>query len=124
MTPARWLVLLGSIVLFCAGLLHLLGYPHIFPVLHAAGLNPQLIGALLALWASFSVQFVVLSSALVWISWRPRARTLLLFLALVPAANAALMYHFIGPFIGAHMVLGGTVLLVAGAWMMPRDQAV
>jgi len=123
MTPARWLVLLGCIILFCGGLVHLLGYPHIFPVLVRAGLEPPLVGALLALWAGFSVEFLVLSPAFVWISLRPKPRNLLLFLSLIPVAMTVLMYHFIGPFIGAHMVLAGTVLLVLGAWLMPRDRA-
>ena len=98
MKPASWLILLGSIVLFAGGLLHLLGYPYIFPPLVKAGVEARLIGALKAMWSAFAVQFVILSVALVCISRRPQGRNLILFLCLIPLINAILMYSLIGPF--------------------------
>jgi hypothetical protein len=121
MKLAHWLILLGSIVLFASGLVHLLGYPHIFPVLVSAGVDLRLIGAIKTLWLSFTVEFVILSPAFVWISRLPRGRNLLLFLTLIPLMNAFLMYYLIGPFIGAHMVLAGALLLLLGAWLLPSD---
>ncbi len=41
MTTARWLILLGSIVLFCAGLLHIVGYSFLIPVLAKAGARSE-----------------------------------------------------------------------------------
>lgn len=123
MTLARWLILFGCIILFCSGLVHLLGYPHLFPVLAATRLDPGLIGALLALWASFSIQFLVLSPAMFWISRRPHPRNLLLFLSLIPVANAILMYHFVGPFIGSYLVSAGALLVVVGALLLPGSNA-
>ncbi len=121
MTLARWLILLACIVLFCAGLMHVIGYHFVIPVLVKAGLDAKYLGAVKAVWLVFSVDLVVLSPAFVWISRRPGWRSLLLYLALIPLIDAVLMYYFVGPFIGAHMVAAGAVLLVAGAWLLPRE---
>jgi hypothetical protein len=123
MTPAHWLILLACIVLFCAGLMHIIGYTFLIPVLAKTGVDASILGALKAVWLAFSVQFVVLSPAIVWISRRPGTRSLLLYLALIPVLDAILMYHFVGPFIGAHMVAGGALLWLAGAWLLPRGAA-
>jgi peptidoglycan/LPS O-acetylase OafA/YrhL len=76
-----------------------------------------------ATWLAFSVQFWFLSPALVWISRRPAARSLLLYLALIPLIDAALMYYYVGPFIGAYIVSAGAILLLIGAWLLPPGEA-
>jgi hypothetical protein len=118
----RWLILLGSILLFASGLLHLLGYPYIFPALLKAGIDRKLIGALKALWLAFTVSFVVVSAAFIFLSRRPQGRNLILFLCLLPLINAILMYSLVGPFIGSYVVSAGTVLVLIGAWLLPRNQ--
>jgi hypothetical protein len=123
LTPARWLILLGCIVLFCAGLMHLIGYSFLIPVLVKAGVDPGILGAVKAVWFVFTVELVILTPAVVWLSWRPGTRSLLLFLALIPVADAILMYHYVGPFIGAHLVAGGSLLWLLGAWLLPRAKA-
>ena len=124
MTLPRWLILLASIILFCGGLLHLIGgYKFMMPALVNAGVDPTLVGAVKAVWLAFSVQFWFLSPAIVWISRRPAARSLLLYLALIPVIDAALMYYYVGPFIGAYIVSVGAILLLLGAWLVPRGEA-
>ncbi len=123
MTTARWLILLASIALFCAGCMHVVAYSFLTPVLAKAGLDPKILGALKAVWLVFSVELMVLAPAFVWISRRPGARSLLLFLSLIPVIDAVLMYYFVGPFIGDYLVTAGAVLLVAGAWLLPRGQS-
>jgi hypothetical protein len=122
MKLARLLILLGSIVLFASGLLHLLGYPYIYPPLVKAGVDAKLIGAIKAVWSAFTVQFVVVSAALVWLSRRPQGRSLILFLCLIPLIDAVLMYLLVGPFIGSYLVSAGTVLVLIGAWLLPSSQ--
>lgn len=122
MTLPRWLVLLASIVLFCAGLLHIVGYSYLMPVLVNAGVDPRVLGAVKAVWFVFSVELLILGPAFVWISRRPAARSLLLFLALIPLIDAGLMYHFVGLFIGTYLVAGGALLLLVGAWFLPRGE--
>jgi hypothetical protein len=122
MTLPRWLILLASIILFCGGLLHLIGYKFLIPALVHAGVDPTLLGGVKAVWLAFSVQFWLLSPAIVWISRRPAARSLLLYLALIPVIDAALMYYYVGPFIGAYIVSVGAILLLLGAWLLPRGE--
>ena len=123
MTLPRWLVLLASIVLFCAGLLHIVGYSYLMPVLVKAGVEPRVLGAVKAVWFVFSVELLILAPAFVWISRRPGARSLLLFLTLIPLIDAGLMYHFVGLFIGTYMVAAGALLLLVGAWLLPRSDS-
>jgi hypothetical protein len=123
MTLPRWLILLACITLFCGGLLHLIGYKFLIPVLMNAGIGGPILGAVKAVWFAFSVQFVILSPALVWISRRPAARPLLLFLSLIPVIDGILMHHFVGLFIGTYIVAAGSLLLVIGAWLLPHAEA-
>jgi len=122
MKLARLLILLGSILLFASGLLHLLGYPYIFPPLVKAEVDAKLIGAIKALWSAFTFQFVVVSPALVWLSRRPQGRNLILFLCLIPLINAILTYLLIGSFVGSYLVSAGTVLVLIGAWQLPNSE--
>jgi len=118
----RWLVLLGSLVLFAAALLHIIGgYFYLIPALVKAGVDPRLLGAVKCVWLVFTVELVVLTPAFVWISRRAGGRSLLLYLALIPVIDGILMYYFVGPFIGSNMVAGGTLLLLIGAWLLPRE---
>ena len=120
MKLARWLILLGSVVLFCGGLLHLIGYKFVIPLIANTGVDAKVVGAVKCVWLVFSVQLLILSPAFVWISRRPGARPLLLFLALIPLIDGILMYYFVGSFIGSNMVAAGTVLLLVGAWLLPH----
>jgi hypothetical protein len=120
MTPARWLILLASIILFCAGLMHIIGYTFLIPVLVKTGVDAKILGAIKAVWLVFSVELVILSPAFVWLGQRPGSRSLLLYLALIPLIDAGLMYYFVGGFTGFYMVAGGALVLLAGAWLLPR----
>lgn len=122
MKSPRWLIFLGSLILFFGAMLHLLGYSRVVPVLVGAGVDPTIVGAFKAIWLAFSVQFLVLAPAFVWISRRPETRSLLLFLALVPVLDSILMYYFVGPFIGDYIVSAGAALVVIGAWLTPRNE--
>lgn len=107
MTPARWLVLLGSMVLFGGGLLRLWGYPYIFPPLVRAGVDAQLMGAVYAVWLSFAVQFVAVSPVFVCLSRRAQGGYVISLLFLLPLVNAILMYRLVGPIIGSYTVSAG-----------------
>jgi hypothetical protein len=124
MTLPRWLILLGSIVLFAAGLMHVIGgFSFLIPALVKAGIDVRLLSAVKCVWLVFTVELVILTPAFVWVSRRSGGRSLLLYLALIPVIDGVLMYYFVGPFIGSNMVAGGTLLLLIGAWLLPRGNA-
>lgn len=118
MKLARGLVIIGSLLLFLVGLMHAFGSERIFPRL-ASALDAGLFGAIKGLWWSFSVEFVVLSFVTFWSSRLPNGRGLVLLCTLIPAATAALMYRFVGPFIGAHMLAVASVFLAVGGFLLP-----
>ena len=122
MTFARCLILAASIVLLCNGLAHLLGYTHVIPILAQKGVPPGIVSAIKVLWLTYTIHLVLLSVAIVWISRLPGTRSLLLFLVLFPVADAALMFHFVGPFIGLYAVSVAALLLLVGAWLLPRTE--
>ena len=124
MTLPRWLILLGSLVLFAAGLLHIIGgYFYLIPALVKAGVDPRLVATVKCVWLVFTVELVILTPAFVWLSRRTGTRSLVFYLALIPVIDAILMYYFVGAFIGSNMVAGGSVLLLVGAWLLPRGRA-
>jgi hypothetical protein len=109
-------------VLFCGALLHLVGYKFVIPSIANTGMDAKIVGALKCVWLVFSVEVLVLGPAFVWISRRPDGRSLLLYLALIPVIDGILMYYFVGPFIGSNIVAVGSVLLIIGGWLLPRNQ--
>jgi len=122
MKLARLFIILGSIVMFVGALLHILGGSlGVFPVLVKAGVDPRVVGAVKCVWLVVSAHGVLLAPALVWISRRPGTRSLLRYLALIPIVDAVLMFRFVGLFAGFYIVSASALLLLAGAWLVPRD---
>ena len=125
MKLARLLILLGSIVMFVGALLHILGGSvGVFPALEKAGMDPRVAGAIKCVWLVVSAHGVLLAPALVWISRRQGTSSLLRYLALIPTVDALLMFRFVGFFAGFYIVSASALLLLAGAWLMPRNQSV
>ena len=123
MKLARLLILLGSIVMFVGALLHILGGSvGVFPVLLKAGLDARVAGAIKCVWLVVSAHGVLLAPALVWISRRPGTGSLLRYLALIPVVDAILMFVFVGFFAGFYIVSASALLLLAGAWLLPRGE--
>jgi hypothetical protein len=123
MTLPRWLILSGSIVMFTGALLHVVGGSlGVFPVLAKSGVDPLVAGAIKCVWLVVSAHGVLLAPALVWISRRQGTRALLRYLALIPLVDAVLMYHFVGFFTGTYIVSASAILLLAGAWLLPRSE--
>jgi len=110
--------------MFAGALLHVLGGKlGVFPAVAKAGIEPRVAGAITCVWLIASAHGVLLAPALVWISRRPGTRSLLRYLALIPAVDALLMYIFVGFFSGFYIVATTALLLLAGAWLMPLDQS-
>jgi hypothetical protein len=123
MKLARLLILLGSIVMFVGALLHIVGGSvGVFPILAKAGVDARVAGAVKCVWLVVSAHGLLLAPALVWISRRPRTGSLLRYLALIPLVDAVLMYVFVGFFAGFYIVTASALLLLAGAWLLPRNE--
>jgi hypothetical protein len=120
MKNAHVLILLAGIVTFLAGLAHLFGYKFVIPILLSSNLAPKITEALKAVWLIYSAHCILLSVVIVWLSRIPGTRSVLLFLALFLVSDAMFMLRFVGPFLGLYMVSTAAVLLLVGAWLLPR----
>ena len=95
MKVARWLVVIGCLLLLVGGMLHAYASAFAFPKLAASNLDRGLFGAIKAQWWSFSVEFIVLSFVIFWASRLPNARGLVLLCTLIPAVTTILMYQYV-----------------------------
>jgi hypothetical protein len=91
---ARWLIVVGSVVLFLTALLHGSGYAEISRVVEMSGMKPFLIGAFKALWLMLSIHLLVLSAIFIVASQTPKGRRLVLLCTLIPAFDTVLLFHF------------------------------
>jgi hypothetical protein len=121
MKSGRWLILLGSILLFLGGIAHMIGYRFFVPALIQAGLSGHLLAAVEAVWIAYSIQFWVISLAIAWLTGMPNSRGMLLLLSIIPLIDGVLMYHYVGLFLGTYLVGGGALLVLIGIAMMKPD---
>jgi hypothetical protein len=112
-------VLLGAAALMLAlgGLMHLRAYPKAVAAVAASNLAAYFGNALKALWLMDSAGMFALALACAIIAARPESASGLVLgaLALIPAATAILLYVFIGPFIGAHILIVTALAIAAAA---------
>ena len=121
MRVARWLVVMGSVILFCTAFVHLSGYSSVTHALQNTGARSFILNGFKALWLMFSIHLVLLSAVLVVASRTPRGKTLVLLCLLIPASDTVLLFHFIGLFIGTILLASATVFLIAGGLLLPQE---
>lgn len=119
MKAARWLVLIGSLLLFFGAILHLYGYTFVMPRVAATDAGPELVNVFKALWWSMSVPGIVLCPVIIWASRLPNGRGLVLLCTVIPAATGVLLFCFLGWFIGSIVFAIATVFLLVGGLMLP-----
>ena len=78
--------------------------------------------SLRALWLIDSATLITLAVVFGFVAARPgsAAPTVVVLLALIPAATAVLLYTFIGPFLPAHMLLTAAVLAGIAGGLLAR----
>ncbi len=123
MKVARWLILIGSLLLLFGAILHLYGYTFIMPRIAATDAGPEIINVFKALWWSLSVPGIVLCPLIIWASRLPNGRGLVLLCTVIPAAIGLLLFYFLGWFIGSIVFSLATLLLLAGGLMLPTGAA-
>jgi hypothetical protein len=118
---ARWLILIGSLLLLFGAILHLYGYTFIMPRIAATDAGPEILNVFKALWWSLSVPGIVLCPLIIWVSRLPNGRGLVLLCTIIPAATGILLFLFLGWFIGSIIFGIATVLLLAGGLTLPAN---
>jgi hypothetical protein len=120
----RVFLALSALLLLAGGVLHALAFAGAVNALSASPMPSFYSGSFKALWLIDSATLVSLSALLTYAVVRPHsvARPVVYFLALLPAATAALIYTFVGSFLPAHVFVVATVLmLAAGSMWRPKS---
>jgi hypothetical protein len=121
---ARWLIWIGSLLVFLGAILHAYGYTFAMPRVTATNAGPEILNVFKALWWSFSIAGVVLSPIIIWASRLPGGRGLVLLCAVIPAATSVLMFCLLGVFIGSITFGAATLFLLAGGLMLPVNSRI
>ena len=121
-TPSR-LLLAGSWLTLALGRqLHAAAFKNAAAVLAAANLPPFYAGSCQALWLADSATLLTLALTFGFIALRPGAasRAVVLLLALIPAATAGLIYHFVGSFFAAHLLMTAALAAFTAGLLLPN----
>jgi hypothetical protein len=120
MRTARWLILGGSIVFFAAAVLHAAGYREVTEAVQATVAKPFVLGAFKAVWLMVFVNQLILGVLLVAASRIAGAKRIVLLATMIPLADTALLFYFVGIFVGTISLAFSTVLFLVGAWLLPN----
>jgi hypothetical protein len=120
MKTARSFTTAGSIVLFVAGCLHAMGYTRIVASLARQSIEPVTAGILKAGWFAFSGEMMALAIVAFFACLMERGARIVLVCALANAANAFLLFHFVGPFVGVYITAGVTLLFLRGGYLQTK----
>ena len=114
---ARTLLAAAALILIGSALLHASAYGRVSSAVAASGLTPLLGNAYRALWLADSTTCIAVGIVAAMLAFRPTLATpvIVLVLALIPAATAVFVYHFLGAFPPGHLMITATALMVAAA---------
>ena len=112
---ARVLLLVAAALLLIGGVLHAAAFGGAVSVLSAVSMPPFYSGSFKGLWLIDSATLVCLAILFGFIAVRPGSvtRWVLVLAALIPAATAALIYTFVGPFFPVYMLAAATLAVLA-----------
>jgi hypothetical protein len=118
---ARFLLALAALLLAVGAVMHASAFNKILSAIASSDLAPFAAKSLKVLWLQDSAICFILAAVFGFIAARPftTVKWVILLLALIPAATAALIYTFIGSFIGGHIMLAAAVAAFVGGLQFP-----
>ncbi|MGC2802855.1 MAG: hypothetical protein WCA41_13565, partial [Candidatus Acidiferrum sp.] len=119
----RWLTGIGSVILFLTGIGHATRIEHVEKLMVESGMKAPLDALLKACWLTFGGEQVALAVIAMVASALAGGGRIVLICAATMIVNAALLLHFLGPFVGVYVSVVVAVLLLAGGWMQVRAAA-
>jgi len=123
MDTATWCTRIASVILGAFGVLHGTRLGNIEQMMQAGGVKAPLDALLKASWLIFSLEMVMVAIVAIVASQIERGGRIVLLCAAMMAANAVLVFHFVGLFIGVYAVSLVTILYAAGGWLQCRKAA-
>ncbi len=121
MKTARWLTLLGSLLLIASAIFHSTGYAPLLRRIEASVIRPPLNGVLKALWLTFSVQLFALAVIALLVRGMGRGGRIVLLCAASTGVTALLLLRFLGPFLGFYLLAVVTLLFLLGGWLQAKN---
>jgi hypothetical protein len=115
---SRVLLAFAALVLATGAFMHTSAFNRIVAMLSESNLAAFAASALKVLWLMDSAVALVLAAVFTSVAARPSdaSRWIVILLSFIPIATAALLYYFVGNFIGGHMMLAaGLAAFVGGA---------
>ena len=116
----RIVLLVAALLMLAGGVLHAFAFRGAASALSGASLPGFYSGSFKALWLIDSATLIALAALFAFIAFRPSSasRWVLVFLALIPAATASLMFLFVGPFFPAYVfvIAAGAVFAAGAMW--------
>jgi hypothetical protein len=118
----RLLLAFAALLLASGSVMHAAAFNKILSAVTNSNLVPFAANSLKALWIADSATCLILAAIFGFVAARPGAATrwVIVLLGLVPLATAALIYKFIGPFIGGHILIVSAAAAIAGGLQLPR----
>lgn len=121
MKTARWLTLLGSLLLIASAIFHSTGYAPLLRRIEAGVIRSPLDGVLKALWLTFSVQLFALAVIALLVRGVGRGGLVVLLCAASTGVTALLLLRFLGPFLGFYLLAVVTLLFLLGGWLQAKN---
>ena len=116
---SRSLLAASAAVLAFAGLLHATAFNKAASAVASSNLPVLYANVLKAFWLMNSTTLILLAIVFGLTAIRPHVATgsVIVLLALIPAAIAVLLYMFMGMFIPAHMLLAAAAIAFFAGWL-------
>jgi len=120
-TP-RLLLAFASLLSALGGAIHAAAFRKAQTVITASDLPRFYGGSSKGLWLADSATLFILAVIFALVAARPStaSRSLLMLVALIPAATAVMLYTFLGGFFAGHLLMAIAVLAFLGGLLLPR----
>ena len=121
----RLLLVFSAVILGAGAFMHASAFGKIQSALGASDLVPFAANSLRVLWLADSATSIFVAACFAMAALKPATATrwLVVVLALVPVATAALIYYFMGSFIGGHIQLAAGVFALIGGIQYPGTRS-
>ncbi|MHB8499896.1 MAG: hypothetical protein ACYDCG_08880 [Candidatus Acidiferrales bacterium] len=123
MKTGRWLTWIGSVILFLTGIGHGSKFAQLQGMIQASSIKPPLDGIARACWLVFSGEMAAIAVIATVASGMERGGRIVLICAATMILDGALLFRFLGPFIGVYVTAAVAILFLAGGWMQAKAAA-
>lgn len=123
MKTGLWLTGVGGLVLFVTGIGHGAKFSQLQGMIAANNVKAPLDGMVRGCWLAFSGEMVAIAVIAMLASGMERGGRIVLICAATMVVNAALLLHFLGPFVGVYISAAVAVLFIAGGLMQGKQVA-